>query len=311
MTANKYIGKRFGNLTVVSLARKIGYIKYFNCVCDCGSNHTISFTNMCSKKRNEEKHCIKCKPKEDIQSHIGKKYGGWFVVSFIESKKVGSQLYHYYLCRCECGLEKSVQLGNLKRGLSNGCGCKPHKTKYSNIKDKSLLNTWHNMISRCYNKKDDNYKNYGGRGITVCVRWRDSFENFIADMGEKPSPKHSIDRINNDGNYEPSNCRWSTQKEQANNTRFSGKLTQINLAQKVGRTREYIRQIWRRDLLQFVFGYIGKSPIFTEDAVQFILDGKHKRKKGRPKGLRNKKNRVATPLYRYSQSSPRSVVANL
>lgn len=78
-----------------------------------------------------------------------------------------------------------------------------------------------NMISRCYNPKSSDFQNYGGRGIEVCKRWRLSFEDFIADMGPRPSPDHSIDRINPDGNYQPSNCRWATAKEQMNNRRIS------------------------------------------------------------------------------------------
>jgi hypothetical protein len=75
------------------------------------------------------------------------------------------------------------------------------------------------MKRRCRNYGDASYVNYGGRGILVCDRWADDFEAFLADMGHRPSPEHSLDRINNDGNYEPGNCRWATQKDQSNNQR--------------------------------------------------------------------------------------------
>jgi hypothetical protein len=85
-----------------------------------------------------------------------------------------------------------------------------HSTEYG---------TWFNMKTRCLNKKTKKYKDYGGRGIRICERWLNSFKNFFADMGCKPGPEYSIDRINNDGNYEPGNCRWATSKEQRNNQR--------------------------------------------------------------------------------------------
>jgi len=83
----------------------------------------------------------------------------------------------------------------------------------------SEYDAWRHMIQRCHNPNDISWKNYGGRGISVCERWRHSFDNFIEDIGPKPSFKHTLDRINNDGNYEPTNCRWATRQEQVANTR--------------------------------------------------------------------------------------------
>lgn len=92
---------------------------------------------------------------------------------------------------------------------------KDNRTKHE------LYDTWYHMKRRCYTKSCKEYPNYGNRGIVVCERWLSSFWDFVSDMGDKPTPKHSIDRINNDGNYEPSNCRWATTKEQARNTSYN------------------------------------------------------------------------------------------
>lgn len=85
--------------------------------------------------------------------------------------------------------------------------------------------TWQGMKKRCYNPKTVKYPSYGGRGITVCEQWKDSFETFFQDMGSRPSAQHSIERINNDGNYEPKNCRWALAKEQSRNTRRNQEIT--------------------------------------------------------------------------------------
>ncbi len=138
---------------------------------------------------------------------------------------------HYFVrCRCTCGTEKEVRLDVLKSGNSKSCGCL--RTEMSKKRLVSYLTThghaksagrsptyasWVSMRQRCFNKQQRRYSDYGGRGILICERWN-SFENFLADMGERPYGT-SLDRIDNGGNYEPGNCRWVTCAEQNKNKR--------------------------------------------------------------------------------------------
>lgn len=121
-------------------------------------------------------------------------------------------------CSCVCGETTSVISSHLHRGDVVSCGCRKIKhgdTKRSAPRTKEWL-TWAAMIRRCSYPSQRNYKDYGARGIKVCKRWAD-FANFLTDMGRAPSQKHSIDRVNSDGDYEPSNCRWSTSIDQNRN----------------------------------------------------------------------------------------------
>ena len=128
--------------------------------------------------------------------------------------------------RCDCGTEKATTSLNLRHGKSRSCGgCnfKHGATRHGLVTREYRI--WHSMKFRCFSPNATHYHSYGGRGITVCQRWVDNFQNFLDDMGMPPTPKHSIDRIDNDGHYEPQNCRWATALEQGQNTRTNRHVT--------------------------------------------------------------------------------------
>jgi hypothetical protein len=124
-------------------------------------------------------------------------------------------------CRCDCGVEVRVRVAQLVTGKTRSCGCLQREITGARRRTHGKSRTpehraWRGMLDRCTLPTHISYPYYGGRGITVCERWR-SFANFLADMGPKPTSKHTLDRINGNGNYEPSNCRWATWSEQNRN----------------------------------------------------------------------------------------------
>jgi|SRR5215475_3862085 len=156
------------------------------------------------------------------------KYGRLTLTTETERHRNGKLLI---VCRCDCGNRVSARLGDIKRGFVVSCGCarlervlanNEARVKHGATRSNSSLwptyHSWHMMQHRCLNPKFSRYKDWGGRGITICKRWL-TFENFLEDMGPRPSRKHSIDRIDNDGNYEPSNCKWALPHEQRHNRR--------------------------------------------------------------------------------------------
>lgn len=155
----------------------------------------------------------------------GKRFGRLLIIGVSHSEKrarlKGTVLY--WKCKCDCGNEVIISGPNLNKGDSHSCGCYHSdlliaaNTKHG-FCGTSEYDIWNGMKQRCENPNSRGYKNYGGRGITVCQEWIESFDAFYAYMGPRPT-NLSIDRINNDGNYEPGNCRWATAKEQAQNTR--------------------------------------------------------------------------------------------
>jgi len=140
-----------------------------------------------------------------------------------------------WLARCECGHEGPHNGWELRSGKTRSCGClmkelaSRRRAYYKGgIASHPLYNTYMGMIDRCHNPASAAYPNYGGRGIVVCERWRNSFTDFVADVGPKPSRHYSIDRVDNDGNYEPSNVRWATRLDQLNNRRPQKSKAQRN-----------------------------------------------------------------------------------
>lgn len=159
---------------------------------------------------------------------IGQTFGRLLVIRFDGFRRDKGT----WKCLCSCGALCSVQTDSLRGGFTKSCGCLRAEItgalKRSHQKSaRPEFGIWTQMKMRCVNPKNKRYANYGGRGITVCKRWH-NFEHFYADMGPRPSPKHSIERVNNDGNYEPSNCVWLLMNLQTANRQNTVKVTYKN-----------------------------------------------------------------------------------
>lgn len=160
------------------------------------------------------------------QIQPGDRFGRWVVLAHPEGPSQDLRS----LCKCDCGTERAVNIYSLRAGYTASCGCvrrdklraqnTTHGLDASALCASSEYRSWRQMHRRCSDTARRDFRHYGGRGISVCSQWTD-FEVFMKDMGAKPTPEHSLDRINVNGNYEPTNCRWATQTEQVRNTRAS------------------------------------------------------------------------------------------
>ncbi len=216
MAAVKMKGRRFGGWKVLSEAgRNDAGNALWLCQCICGAERV--FTGI--KLRHSPSKSCGCLPRPSrLVGMKGLRFGRWKVIESAGSNERGLGMW---LCRCDCGTEAAVNGANLRNGSSESCGCsKESHLETVGAKPTTEYRAWVSMLTRCYNPNTKYWKHYGGRGIAVCERWRNNYENFLADMGRRPGRGYSIDRYpDNDGNYEPGNCRWATAKQQAANKR--------------------------------------------------------------------------------------------
>jgi hypothetical protein len=184
------------------------------------------------------------------ESLEGQRFSRLIVESYAGRYHAGGSMWN---CRCDCGATTVARACSLKKGATKSCGClnqewrRQRCTKHGGWK-RPEYGAWQHMRMRCVNPNEPYYERYGGRGIRVCDRWADDFGAFIADMGPRPTPQHSIERINNDGHYEPKNCRWATPREQSLNTSRNRwlehdgiRLTVPDWAKRIGVNEKTIR----------------------------------------------------------------------
>lgn len=234
-------GQVFGRLRVISKSelRKDNRVCW-NCICECGTERVIMGKSLVGGKTKScgclQRDKAKQSNKDLFTSRVGKIYGRLKVVLDYMLYQEGKHNKHICVCKCECGNVKNLSAYSLASNVTKSCGClMKERIKECNTKnidkngnkltDTRLYTIWCKMKQRCYNPNHTAYKNYGGRGISICKTWMDKDKGFMSFYNWAVSNGYddelTLDRIDVNGIYEPSNCKWSTDLEQVNNTRYN------------------------------------------------------------------------------------------
>lgn len=237
---SEFVPEVFGRLTTLGPGTRKNYAGcnrwVVECLCSCGKEKTVREDVL---RKGEIKSCG-CMPRGPVpKPYAPKVFGRLATIGPNFKKPVGNRYVYYAPCLCECGKTVTVQVSALHSGKTKSCGCLGRElTQRRNTKhgayESPLYHIWINMIARCYDAASEAYARYGGRGIKVCQRWLDPAEgihNFSQDIGPRPSASHTLDRKNNNGDYEPDNCRWATKVEQSRNRRTNLVLTHAGKSQ--------------------------------------------------------------------------------
>lgn len=229
------IGETYNGVKVLEKFREKGHTKYW-CICPvCGKRFSMKAETVGIAHQ-----CKECNAKSRIVDISGKRFGRLVAIEYAGkiTSEISPTTISLWKCKCDCGNQITVRYPALISGNTRSCGCLLDESRKinnvnkrksvshdfvfeGNLDNHPLRLIWKSMLMRCNNPNVMGYKHYGGRGIKVCDRWSGDlgFENFVKDMGERPTPEHTLDRVDYNGDYEPSNCRWATHEAQCNNKR--------------------------------------------------------------------------------------------